>query len=121
MLRVLQFLQKSYFELAIRRYPLFPICYLSAIAGTMCICEFSVLCCQIKGVHAAFEYLGKNSIFLLCIHCLDSFWRKIWYVANRQYLTALKRLICDLLLFAFLMCFIEIERQLNKRLSVERK
>lgn len=108
------FLQKTYFELAIRRYPLFPICYLSAIAGTMCVCEFSVLCCRIKGVNVFLEYLGKKTIYLLCIHCLDSFCRNVWYVADRQYLSSVNRVICDLVIFAIVMFLINVFQRVRR-------
>lgn len=68
----------TYMELAVRRYPLFPICYITAIAGTMAVVELSVLLCRLKKTMSGFILIGKNSMYLLCIHIMDGYMKFIW-------------------------------------------
>lgn len=56
----------SYLELAARRYTLFPICYIAAIAGTMFICTFSVMLCKLK------KFSNPIHCYILGrIHCIS--------------------------------------------------
>lgn len=92
----------TYMELAVRRYTLFPICYISAIAGTMAICECSIILCRLKRITIPIISIGKNSMYLLCIHILDSYWNKIWFVHGHQFNSAVRRLLADLAIFCLI-------------------
>lgn len=87
-----------YLELALRRYTMFPLCYVTAVSGTLCIICFSIMIEKIKVV-AYLEFLGRYSLDMLCIHILDSIWRRKLYAAvtNNQYIVIM--LIVDILIF----------------------
>lgn len=59
----------TYLELAARRYTLFPMCYITAITGTMFIGMISIILCKLK-VSLPILYIGRNSMYLLCVHIL---------------------------------------------------
>lgn len=93
----------TYMELAVRRYTLFPICYLTAIAGTMAVCEMSVILCRVKNLIKPLIFFGKNSMYLLCVHILDGYWSSIWWVNGNQFLSAARRVVIDLAIFFLVM------------------
>ncbi len=93
----------TYMELAVRRYPLFPICYIAAIAGTMAVCECSIIFCRLKRIVAPLIFIGKNSMYLLCIHIMDGYWSELWFVQNHQFDSALRRLFIDMAIFLLIM------------------
>lgn len=94
----------TYLELADRRYTLFPLCYLTAIAGTMCVCQFSVICCRLRKIILPMLYLGKNSLYMLFIHALDSQWSQLWMGVNdNNYCIVMKRIVVDITVFVLFM------------------
>lgn len=97
--------KKSYLELAIRRYPLFPVCFIAAVAGTIFFCEISILLCRLKTISRPVLYLGKNSLYIFCIHHIDRIWADLYKVEDHQFFTAGKRLLLDLIAFALFMFF----------------
>lgn len=99
-------------SLTARSYPLFPICYLTAIAGTMFLVEFSVICCKTK-VSKPIIFLGRNTLYLLCIHTLDSRIYGLWNVEGHYYYTCLKRILCNLLIFFVVIIIINIQKKLK--------
>lgn len=90
----------QYLELAVRSYPLFPICLLTAAAGSISVCCLSRRLEKTGLLHTFFCYIGRHSIWLFVIHTLDS----IWYTCLLElceanlYLALLVRLVVDLLL-----------------------
>lgn len=104
----------TYLELACRRYTLFPICYISAAAGIMFIAELSFICNKIKLISSIFKFIGKNSLYLLCIHAIDQWW-KILFTSNGQFKTILKRVVVDLIIFfVYMLIVIGIKKFYNK-------
>lgn len=97
--------QWTYMELTCRRYPLFPICFISAISGTMFVIKLSVLVSKLGIVTVPLRYLGKNSLYLLCIHYFDFIWEDRWLVEEKQLQSAGLRIVYDLILFVILMFF----------------
>ena len=93
----------SYLELAGRRYTLFPICYVTAIAGTLFIGKLSASLCKAGKIFQPILYIGKNSMTLLYIHILDGIWYQLWNVEGHQFNTAAKRTVVDLAIFAVVM------------------
>lgn len=94
----------TYMELAVRRYPLFPICYITAIAGTMAVVELSVLLCRLKKTMSGFILIGKNSMYLLCIHIMDGYMKFIWGgEEENQWILSARRIVFDLILFGAVM------------------
>lgn len=90
---------RSYLELAARRYSLFPISYISAIAGTMFVFGICYYLSKLSIFRKSFGYIGKNSLYLLCIHALDEIYMSLWLLNNHQFFTSFKRIAIDLLLF----------------------
>lgn len=96
----------KYLELAIRRYPLFPLSYLTAIAGVVALCQLSVLV-EVKFKHLCyyrffdfFVKLGRNSLIILVIHALeDQALRFIWELTTNQWINLVIRLTIDIFFF----------------------
>lgn len=94
---------RTYLELAIRRYPLFPLCYLSAVFGCLFSIYFSIICCKLKYIKKPLLFFGKNSLYMYLVHIVDSTWSSIYMIDNHQFLTAFLRIVVDLIAFAILM------------------
>lgn len=107
---------RSYLEFACRRYTLFPICYIAAIAGTMTISEGSVICEKFKILSKPLCYLGKNSLYMLCVHILDPNWSFAWYVEGHQFVSAAKRGLTDLVAFVIVMFVMFLYKKIKKKL-----
>lgn len=93
----------SYLELASRRYPLYPICFVTAIAGSLTLCAISLLAMRLGRMTAPVSYLGRNSMVLLIVHFLDGYWYRWWAVPGRQFVESAKRVAVDLAIFAVFM------------------
>ena len=93
----------TYLELAIRRYPLFPLCYIGAICGSMFICEIGVLFCKLGKIAKPLVLFGRYSLYFFCIHILDEIWKDLYTIENHQFLSAGKRLLLDLIAFGIFM------------------
>lgn len=92
----------TYMELACRRYTLFPLCYITAIAGTMFISYFSSIIERLK-MMKPFMYLGKNSMYMLWIHIMDNTVSFIWKTTSNEFINAIIRITVDVVLFVILM------------------
>ncbi len=99
-------LVKSYLELADRRYPLFPVCFICAFAGAVFVFEVSRLLEKIKLV-SFFEFIGRNSLYLYMVHCIDHkmFLANAWMIEQYTACRCIYRIIYDLILFLFLLGF----------------
>ena len=89
-------------------YALYPVCYVIAIVGTIMVSEFSVIACRFPKITMPFKYLGKNSLYMFCIHMLDSYliqW--VWKRTNNEYINSLCRVIVDCVIFAVTMLVLE--------------
>lgn len=94
---------RTYLEIAVRRYSLIPVSLLCAVAGSLFLLEFSVVCCRLKKVTKPLIWLGKNSLYLYMIHIIDSTWSAFYYIQGHQFLSALLAVLCDLIAFGILM------------------
>lgn len=68
----------TYLELASRNYPIYPLCFIIAILGTLMFCKFGCLIDRIPVVNTVLRFIGKNSLYLYMIHCLDKMWDEFW-------------------------------------------
>lgn len=93
----------TYMELAQRRYPLYPLCFLGAAAGSLVFCEASKAVCRLGKIVMPVLYIGKNSLYLLMIHHLDTMWRPIWWMEGHQFVSTFLRITVDLFVFLLLM------------------
>lgn len=105
----------SYLELACRRYPMYPLCYLTAVAGTLFICALSILAMKLGTLTAPIVYLGRNSLYMLVIHCLDGFWYRWWGAPGRQLLESAQRIVANLVVFiAFMLLKTAFDRVVGR-------
>jgi len=106
----------TYMELAIRRYSLFPVSYVCALAGTMMIIAFSILCCRTRYMKRPVLVIGKYCLYLYMIHMLDPYWRQLYEIADRQFITALLRTVIDLAILAVVLLAVSgVRRVLHRR------
>ena len=103
---------EAYLEFAIRRYPMFPLSYVTAICGTMMVCEGSILAIDWLGKWAKpMMYLGKNSLYMLGVHCMDGLWRFWW----KDGISTLRRVAADILVFCLVMLLRNVITTLKTR------
>lgn len=89
-------------ELACRTYCLFPQCYIFAAAGTMFVLCISKLLSKIK-ILKPLVFLGKKSIVMFSIHCLDVHYSFAWNFTKHNCINILLRLSEDVMLFIIFM------------------
>lgn len=78
--------------------------FLPAILGTLMIAELSVILCKQKKIISPLLYFGKNSLYMLVIHGIDSTWMKrIWLISENIYINIICRIIVDIVVFAAVM------------------
>lgn len=65
------FNEMTYYEVWCRRYPLYPLCYISAMCGSLVFMYLIRWFCKIKYIYKPFAFLGRWSIILLCVHDID--------------------------------------------------
>ncbi|MBQ7345424.1 MAG: acyltransferase family protein [Oscillospiraceae bacterium] len=94
-------LDGRYLEMAARSYELFPLCYLTAVAGTLMVCWISVFLEEhLAALVRPFVYIGKHSLELMCVHTLDHLWEGLYQgVSSNLVVTACVRVVVDLLVF----------------------
>ena len=90
-------LTRNYLQIAPRIYPLYPLCLIGAIFGSLCLISFCYITSNNK-MSTSFAYLGSKSMQILFIHYLDIFWKPIW-INDNPYITATIRVMVDLLIF----------------------
>ncbi len=100
----------SYLELTCRRYPLFPICYISAISGTMMLSSFSQIISKFDFLSGPIKYLGKNSLIMLWVHCFDTYFKFAYQLSSYSLINAIIRIIIDFGIFALIMLLINHEK-----------
>lgn len=85
----------EYLNIAERVYPVFPLCYITAIAGSLGTAYFcQMLLSKWKTPHLLL-FLGKHSLCLYCIHILDSIFIMLWYRSQYSCINSLTRIAID--------------------------
>ena len=87
----------SYLELAMKRYPLFPLCFFCATAGSLFLCQLSIIITKAPLLSFPLCWIGKNSLYLLCIHQLDIYWEHRW-LSDSLVSGVFKRILIDLII-----------------------
>lgn len=106
---------RLYMELAIRRMEFFPDVLIS-FAGTMALCEFSVLTTKWPVAKRFFSWIGMNSLLLLCIHSFDYYFFPVWWDNVNFVFHSGMRILFDLLvlaLYQFTVCL--LKKKVRKR------
>ena len=88
----------NYMEIAGRRYPLFPVCFITAISGTFFILSVSHFLCKCKIISALMIYYGKNSLWLFFVHSLDYVYSFAYNITSNSILNGLIRCFIDCVL-----------------------
>lgn len=103
----------SYLELAGRIYTMYPLCYITAVSGTLFI---SIGCSMLEGrIPSKVTYIGRNSIYMLCIHMMDYLWRFTWSLSNNEYIAVLIRVVIDIVVFfGFMKCKEYLQKRYTK-------
>ena len=112
------FISGTYLEFANRNYPLYPLCYICAVAGTLLVGSFSQLISNINFVSQPLKYIGKNSMYMLYIHCFDKYIPFFYNLTDNGNVNAIIRVLEDILIFIMVMFIIEKYR---KHLTFKRK
>lgn len=91
----------DYLELAGRRYPVFPLCYIAAIAGTMFIAYLSKL---IHGFVWAKPtvYIGRYSLYFFCVHAMDYLYGFVWNRTGNNIINGIIRICIGFFVTAIL-------------------
>ena len=106
-----------YLDVAQRIYPLVPLCYIIAAAGTLLIsCGSIFLTDRFSKLSKPLIYIGKYSLYLLCIHYLDVLFKSIWNSTGTSIGDCLIRLALDLLLLA---AFVKLAELIKHRFGKE--
>lgn len=108
----------GHLEISARIYQLYPLCFLPAVAGTMAVSEWSVWLVRTGPWTAPLVFLGRHSIWMLCIHVLDRrLFAAWWDFPGRPWTTLAARLLVNLLVFALVMALWTATRRLCRRLA----
>ena len=85
----------EHLELATRSYPLFPLFYLCAIAGSVFIFELCRAMMALPFRIIPLEFIGKNSLYFLIVHSVDTFFfgSSLWSSEKNFGLSCLYRII----------------------------
>lgn len=97
-----------YLDFAERNYPLFPLFYITAIAGTMFVSNCSVILTnKWKRYVYPLLYIGKNSLWVLCIHDMDYLCKSVWEITDSNIYNSIIRIFVDFILFFIIMHIID--------------
>ena len=100
-----------YIELSCRHYPYFIFSFIEAISGTI-VFDYLSKSFSVNKVGSSFQYIGRHTLAILCIHHLDLYWI-IWGGWIKSWpLAAFTRLVVDL---CILLIFIQIKDLIKKK------
>ena len=84
----------DYLELAARRYPVFPICYFTAVSGTMFIIYLCRLAEDLSWIRPVI-YIGRYSLYLYGVHAMDYLYKFAWNRTNNGLINGMIRVCLD--------------------------
>lgn len=97
----------GYMELSVRRYTLFPLCYITAIAGTMFVSYAGHYITKAGFLGKGIIWLGKNSLYLYMVHELDGNLGFIWQISGSKYAQIPIRVAVDIIICIILVNIIK--------------
>lgn len=98
--------QRQFLGFTTRDYPLYPLCFVGSIFATLFVTEISA---RINSSHLptkivdAVNYLGRNSLYMIYVHCFDKYWKFLYSFTSNSNLNCVFRIIADIIAFALLM------------------
>ena len=104
------FFYNDYLELTYRRYPVFPLCFIVSIAGSLFVVGLSKLI-ENTFLLGPLTWLGKKSIFLFAVHAMDYLYDYIWMRTTNDYLNGIIRVIFDIVVCLIIVNFVNITKK----------
>ena len=95
------FVFHDYLELAGRRYPLFPICYVTAVTGTVFISYLSRMIVDFPLARPV-TYFGSISLWLFCAHAMDYLYSFAYNRTGNSVINGIIRICLDCIVAFFL-------------------
>ena len=89
-------------ELAARKYPMFPLCYITAVAGSLLVVGVGIILDTHKILSDPFAWLGRNSMTIYCVHAMDYLLINLWNISGNGYLNGIVRIVLDVVLSAII-------------------
>ena len=83
-------------------------------------CELSVIFCKAKHLVKPIVFLGRNSLYLLCVHILDGNWESVWHVEGHQFHTALRRCVADIIVFLAVMLVLTAWKKIRRSIQTKK-
>lgn len=102
------YIEHDYLELATRRYPLFPLSYFTAMVGTMFVAYLSVGILKYEKLAVLLIYIGKNSLWLYCVHAMDYTYIFVWDITHNNFINSAIRIVADIFLCVLVLKIKEI-------------
>ena len=91
----------TFLELACRRYPMFPICFITAIAGMSIVIIVSKwFTAHCKNLFIPIIFIGKHAMILYFVHAMDYLWEAYWKNPDIPIPVTITRLLADIIVFA---------------------
>ena len=86
----------------------------------MCISALSVIFCKANHQVNPFVFLGRNSLFLLCVHILDGYLESVWHVEGHQFHPALRRCVADIIVFLAVMLVLTAWKKIRRSIQTKK-
>ena len=96
----------DYLRISSRNYPLFPLCFITAAAGTVTVSQVCWLLSSCRHIKLLL-FLGRNSLYLYCAHSLDYLSLPLWFCTDSIYINNLLRTALDVIVCIILVKAIE--------------
>jgi len=110
-------LKHTYMELAVRRYPLFPLCFITAVAGTMTVAYL----CRWMTQHvrcSAIIWLGRNSMIVYCVHAIDNELPWLYYRSGSNAIDTVIRIAIDIIAALIIVNITELIKARKKSIAI---
>lgn len=107
----------SYLEIACRRYPIFPVSFVIAVAGTLAVSYFSQILERVKFLKWL-DFLGRNSFLIFAVHALDYIYKSAWKLTEKNIFNGIIRCVEDIVVMLAVYFFINmIKNKSNKKVK----
>lgn len=103
----------SRLDIFTRKYPLYPLCFITAIAGTIFFCCCCILFSKLR-ISKIFSLIGKDTLIYLLIHYFDIIWKPLWDLPSDQYMKTLFRLFINTTIFLLIILLKYIFKKFQK-------
>ena len=97
-------MSKDYLNLPKGVYPLFPLCIITAVAGSLCLFLYSNLIKDFQPISSILSLIGRNSMYVYSIHALDQIYSPLWMISTSIIVQYILRTVIDVI-FALIVSF----------------